>query len=287
MLPISLSLTNFLSYRDAAPTLMLDNVHVACICGPNGNGKSALLDAITWALWGKARGQRQEQLLHHGQTEMSVELVFDVGSERYRVSRRYSQARRTPQSSLELAVQVADNEFRPITGDAIRATEAAIERLINMDYETFVNSAFLVQGRADQFTMATPSQRKEVLSKVLGLGVYDRLEERAKARRNDANARLSASAVVLDRLRERAALADETRAALQQAESDLATASAAVASLTHRLDLLTKHVANLERRQAEGAGLQQQMERAQSRKAEAEKERPRRSNVASLSGAPP
>ena len=272
MLPISLSLTNFLSYRDAAPTLMLDNVHVACICGPNGNGKSALLDAITWALWGKARGQRQEQLLHHGQTEMSVELVFDVGSERYRVSRRYSQARRTPQSSLELAVQVADNEFRPITGDAIRATEAAIERLINMDYETFVNSAFLVQGRADQFTMATPSQRKEVLSKVLGLGVYDRLEERAKARRNDANARLSASAVVLDRLRERAALADETRAALQQAESDLAAASAAVASLTHRLDLLTKHVANLERRQAEGTGLQQQMERAQSRKAEAEAE---------------
>ena len=59
MLPISLSLTNFLSYRDAAPTLLLDNVHVACICGPNGNGKSALLDAITWALWGKARGQQQ------------------------------------------------------------------------------------------------------------------------------------------------------------------------------------------------------------------------------------
>ena len=106
MLPISLSLSNFLSYRDAAPTLHLEGIRIACLCGPNGNGKSALLDAVTWALWGKARGQRHEQLLHHGQTEMQVELVFDVGSERYRVSRRYSQA--TAQSAEFAGTRGAD-----------------------------------------------------------------------------------------------------------------------------------------------------------------------------------
>ena len=112
MLPISLTLRNFLSYREAAPTLRLDHVHVACLCGPNGTGKSALLDAITWVLWGRARGQRQEQLLHHGQDEMSVELEFDVGSERYRAVRRYSRARRNAQTSLELAVFTGE-DFEP------------------------------------------------------------------------------------------------------------------------------------------------------------------------------
>ena len=272
MLPISLSLSNFLSYRDAAPTLHLEGIRIACLCGPNGNGKSALLDAVTWALWGKARGQRHEQLLHHGQTEMQVELVFDVGSERYRVSRRYSQARRNPQSSLELAVQTAGGEFRPITGDTIRATEGQIERLINMDYGTFVNSAFLVQGRADEFTMATPGVRKDVLAKVLGLGRYDELADRARFRGRDARAKLDSNALALDRLRERAAKADETRAALAGAERDLVEAVASANGLAERLQLLRDKVAHLERRQAERDEQDALARRARLRQAEEEAE---------------
>ena len=63
MLPISLTLSNFLSYRDAAPTLHLDGVRLACLCGPNGHGKSALLDAMTGVLWGKARGRRGPRIV--------------------------------------------------------------------------------------------------------------------------------------------------------------------------------------------------------------------------------
>ena len=176
MIPISISLQNFLSYGENVPHLDFSGFHVACISGRNGHGKSALLDAITWVLWGRSRSQRQEQLIHHGQDEMAVELVFDIRSERYRVARRYSRARKTAQSSLELGVQTGADDFRPITGDTIGATQAHLNRLISMDYETFVNSAFLMQGRADLFTMSTASSRKEVLAKVLGLGLYDRLE---------------------------------------------------------------------------------------------------------------
>ena len=272
MLPISLSLSNFLSYRDAAPTLHLDGIRVACLCGPNGHGKSALLDAVTWALWGKARGQRHEQLLHHGQTEMRVELVFDVGSERYRVSRRYSQARRNPESSLELAVQIAEGEFQAIGENSIRDRQAQIERIINMDYGTFVNSAFLVQGRADEFTMATPGVRKDVLAKVLGLGRYDDLAERARLRGRDARARLDATALNIDSLRERAAKADETRAALAEAERELAEAMASVNGLTERLQLLGLKVAHLERRQEDRDEQDAAAQRARNRQAEEEKE---------------
>jgi DNA repair protein SbcC/Rad50 len=265
VLPINLTVHNFLSYRDAAPTLRLEEVHVACLCGANGNGKSALLDAITWALWGKARGQRQDQLLHHGQDEMSVELEFDIGQERFRVTRRYSQARKTPQSSLELGVLTGD-EYRPITGDTIGATQADIIRRTAMDYDTFVNSAFLVQGRADLFAMATPSARKEVLAKVLGLGIYDRLEERAKVHNRELLSTLSASSFHLDRLREQVAQGDQVREALVQVDGELAAAVQRSTSVDQRLTLLRTQVEHLERRRAEAVELEGQAARATSRR---------------------
>jgi exonuclease SbcC len=265
LLPISLTVHNFLSYRDAAPTLRLEDVHVACLCGANGNGKSALLDAITWVLWGRARGQRQDQLLHHGQDEMFVELEFDIGQERYRATRRYSRARKTPQTSLELGV-FTGADYRPITGDTIGETQADIIRRTNMDYDTFVNSAYLVQGRADLFTMATASQRKEVLARVLGLGIYDRLEERAKLHNRDLQSALSASSFHLERLREQVALGDQVREALQRVDGELEAAQLRTTSVDQRLSLLRTQVEHLERRRAEAVELGAQSARAVSRR---------------------
>ena len=51
-----------------------------------------------------------------------------------------------------------------------------------MDYDTFVNSAFIVQGRADEFTQKNARQRKEVLGRILGLGRYDQLQGMARVR---------------------------------------------------------------------------------------------------------
>jgi len=265
LLPISLTVHNFLSYRDAAPTLRLEDVHVACLCGANGNGKSALLDAITWVLWGRARGQRQDQLLHHGQDEMFVELEFDIGQERYRATRRYSRARKTPQTSLELGV-FTGADYRPITGDTMGETQADIIRRTNMDYDTFVNSAYLVQGRADLFTMATASQRKEVLARVLGLGIYDRLEERAKLHNRDLQSALSASSFHLERLREQVALGDQVREALQRVDGELEAAQLRTTSVDQRLSLLRTQVEHLERRRAEAVELGAQSARAVSRR---------------------
>ena len=53
---------------------------------------------------------------------------------------------------------------------------------MGIDYETFINSAFLLQGRADEFTNKPPADRKAVLAKVLGLETYDLLQARARER---------------------------------------------------------------------------------------------------------
>ena len=80
MIPLRLRLQNFLCFGEDVPTLDLDGVRLACLCGQNGHGKSALLDAMTWALWGSARGsdrnRSQDELIYYGREEMLVELDF-------------------------------------------------------------------------------------------------------------------------------------------------------------------------------------------------------------------
>lgn len=272
MLPIQLSIKNFLSYREAAPVLMLEDIHVACLCGPNGNGKSALLDAITWALWGRARGQRTDQLLHHGQNEMVVELVFDISGNRYRASRRYSKARSTPQSSLELYMQNSDSSYTPITGDSITVTQSMIIRILNMDYDTFINSAFLVQGRADAFTMASPTQRKEVLTKVLGLGLYDRLEDRAKAHARDRQSQLATFSSLGLRLESQVANHSEKKITLSNIKTKIIEVNQSEADLLSKLYAANSQIVELEQLQASKQDKEDSIKRFHLRQNESEAE---------------
>ena len=183
MIPLRLAVKNFMCYREDVPPLDLEGIHVACLCGDNGHGKTALLDAITWALWGQARARTQEELVHQGQSDMAVELDFQARGQRYRVTRRHSRSARSRQGSTILELQVAsDNGPRPITGNSVRETELRIREILHMDYETFVNTAFLRQGDADRFTTSRPAERKETLAEVLDLSYYQGLEEQAKAR---------------------------------------------------------------------------------------------------------
>ena len=191
MIPIKLSMRNFMCYRDNIPPLYFDSIHTTCITGDNGNGKSALIDAMTWALWGRTRAKSDDDLIHQGQMEMEVEFDFAVGGQTYRIIRKHSKPRfrgRSGQSSLDLQIASRNNGFRSISGNTIPETQVRICGILHMDYETFTNSAFLRQGNADEFTKNQPSKRKEVLANILGLSIYDRLEERAKELARDKEA---------------------------------------------------------------------------------------------------
>src|SRR5262245_40458036 len=91
MIPIRLSVRNFMCYRGDGAKLDLTGVQLACLSGENGSGKSALLGAITWALWGKARERvSDDDLMSLGTTEMEVEYEFVLGDAQYRVVRKRS-----------------------------------------------------------------------------------------------------------------------------------------------------------------------------------------------------
>ena len=174
MIPLRLTLKNFLSYRDA--TLDFNGLHTACICGSNGAGKSSLLEAITWAVWGESRAASEDDVIYSGAQDVRVDFTFTSNQHNYRVIRT---RHRGQSSSLEFQVATPTG-FRALTERGVRATQQLILAHIKLDYETFINSAYLRQGRADEFMLKGPRERKEILAQLLKLSQYDELEERAK-----------------------------------------------------------------------------------------------------------
>jgi exonuclease SbcC len=190
MIPVRLKLRNFMCYRDNVPPLDFTGIHLACLSGDNGNGKSAVIDAITWALWGKARAASDDELIHTTRNEMEVEFDFLVGTQLFRIVRKRARPKkRTGAGVPSLEFQVSDSDgFRPLTGNTIAQTQQKVIETLHMDYDTFINSAYLRQGHDDQFTRQPPGRRKEVLGNILGLSRYDELEDRARtlAREHEA-----------------------------------------------------------------------------------------------------
>lgn len=193
MIPVKLALKNFLSYGEDVPPLDFTQFHIACLSGNNGQGKSALLDALTWAVWGEGRKASQEKkadssLLRIGQKDMQVEFVFDLEGDRYRIIRTFSLVKKGSRSSLEFQVfNQEDNEYISLTGPSLRKTQEKITKTLRIDYQTFINSAFILQGRIDEFSRKSARERKEILSEILGLSRYDELASLAKSHLREIN----------------------------------------------------------------------------------------------------
>lgn len=218
MIPIHLKLSGFLSYRESAE-IDFTTFDLACISGHNGAGKSSLLDAITWALFGQAR-KRDDSLInsHPNVKAAEVAFTFQYEGNGYRVIRTLPRGKTT---QLEFQIQDGDS-WRPLTEHTTRETQARIEQVLRLDYETFVNAAFFLQGKADQFTQQTPGRRKEILGSILGLEVWDAYRERAAGRRRMVEGELAA---VDGRIREiESELAEEPqrRQRLAELEAELA-----------------------------------------------------------------
>lgn len=195
MIPLKIQIKNFLSYGPDSQTIDFTRYQMICLSGKNGHGKSALLDAITWAVWGQARkssGQPKPDhgLLHLGERNMKVIFDFEFNSRCYRVRREFTFAYGKPSAYLEFGMFVdGSEELISLTDKTIRKTQAKIELLLGLDFDSFVNSAFIRQGNSSEFSNKSPKERKEILGNILGLGLYDKLRklaaEKARLIEND------------------------------------------------------------------------------------------------------
>lgn len=216
MVPKQLTLKNFLSYCDAR--LDFAGLHIACVCGPNGAGKSSLLEAIAWAVWGQGRGTNEDDVIHLGESEAQVDFVFEHRQQLYRIIRS---RRRRQHSSLEFQIDT-ESGFRSLTQQGLRATQQLILQHLRIDYETFIHSAYLRQGQADEFMLKRPAERKQILADLLKLSQYDDLADRAKERARDHKALAAATAASLATLEQRLAQRSEIQTQQQQVQQQLA-----------------------------------------------------------------
>jgi exonuclease SbcC len=253
LVPLRLQLRNFMSYGLEGGDLDLRPIHMACLSGGNGNGKSALVDAITWSLWGRSRAAREDDLLRHGTSEMEVEFEFASNHCVYRVIRKRSVRKGGGAASLELAIRDGET-YRAITGNSIADTERAIREILRLSYETFINSSLLLQGRADLFTIKRPAERKEILGEILGLGQYEALAEQAREREREHRSEA-------EHLRARVEELDRFLAAVPGLEQALTTTEQELTALQTKRASGEQRVEGLERRVHTLLGLRDSLDR--------------------------
>lgn len=253
MVPYELVLRNFMCYRGELPELRLDGLHVACLTGENGSGKSALLDAITWALWGKAR-MSADDLVAQGEQEMLVELRFLLNGQDYRVVRQYRRGKTTRtgrtspgKTTLDFQTRGSDDQpWRSLSEHTIVETEHKIIDVLRMRYETFINASFLLQGRADEFTSKTPAERKQVLADILDLQEYADLEQRAKNRSKDLKAQIHGIDGAIALLEAEASRVTTYRELEEQAQAKVDNITTRLTTAETTLHELNTHVQQLE-----------------------------------------
>lgn len=214
-----IGLHNFRSYGDAE--IPLAAMSAANVRGHNGAGKSTLLDAVLFALFGRGAGTDSlDEYVRKRSTDGRAEIEFELAAETYRITRSRITTSRG-KSVLEFARKDGE-QWVPLTGTSIADTQQKIQDLIRLDFDTFIASAAILQGRADEFTSKTPAERKRVLGAILGLDIYDRLAEVARERRGRASAELEALKREADKLAPQAAKAEEHRTLLGELQNERA-----------------------------------------------------------------
>jgi exonuclease SbcC len=220
MIPVKLSIAGFLSYQEPVE-IDFTAVDLVCITGENGAGKSSILDAITWALFGRAR-KHDESIINLNSNQAEVRLDFDYEGNRYRINRINP---RGETKLVDFYLQNTSGDWVQLTERTIRETDQKIIETLRLDYDTFINASFFLQGEADQFTQQTPSARKRILSQILGLEVWETYRKRAVEKRREFETSLHTLEGRLEEISRELSLEDERRQTLKSLEVKLAEAA--------------------------------------------------------------
>jgi DNA repair protein SbcC/Rad50 len=176
MRPLRLTLQGFTSFADRAEIDFTD-MDLFAITGRTGAGKTSILDAMTWALYGKTPrlGRCGIELISHGKNSVAVHFEFLAGTNHYRITRSTRRSG-APQVRLE---KLSSGEWVPEEAVGITEINAAIAKIVGLDFDAFKLAVILPQGQFDSFLRGDHAERRKILKSLLGLEVYDRMREMA------------------------------------------------------------------------------------------------------------
>lgn len=244
MRPVRLELNGFAGFR--APTVVdFTDTDYFALVGPTGSGKSTILDALTFALYGSAyrwgRSNAIAYALAPTSNRCTVSLTFDVGSQRYQVAREVRRVGQQIQQKSVSLVQFTDPTATMVEADGpqpevlageIKELGPAIEQLLGLSFDDFCQCVVLPQGDFARFLSANASARQQILLKLLGAAQYEGIGKRAGAQADQAANEVE---ILNDQLSRHADATPEAEAAAQARVETLEHLAATVEQLVPQI----------------------------------------------------
>lgn len=176
MRPRKLVVRGFTCFRDEIQ-IDFTELNLFAITGPTGAGKTSLLDAMTFALFGHVyRVEGVRSVISLGVKEARVHFEFSVGPAVYQVTRVSFANKRPSQVALDRAL--GNGEWEPQAKGA-REAEAKISELLGLDFEGFTKAVLLPQNAFSRFLHGDGDERRSILEALLGTEIYERIQKRA------------------------------------------------------------------------------------------------------------
>jgi exonuclease SbcC len=258
MRPARLELEGFTAYRE--PTLCdFEGADLFVLTGPTGSGKSSLIDAMTFALYGSVPRYDNPNLVHpvisQGKLEARVRFDFSVEGRPYtavRVVRRTRGGATTREARLE-------SDGRTLAGSADELTEK-VRSIIGLNFEQFITCVVLPQGDFARFLHEKPSERQDLLTKLLGVDVYEKMGTLARIREAEARQKSRLHQDELDRASD---VTEEALRALRRRIGDLEKLKQETESAEPELEKLRKQVEEADAETARLEGERKLLERVE------------------------
>ena len=181
MRPIRLELEGFTAYREYT-VLDFDGAELFVLTGPTGSGKSSLIDAMTFALYGSVPRYANPNLVHpvisQGKVEARVRFDFAIGNDTYTAVRV---VRKTPRGGATTKEARLESRGHLVAGTADDIARA-MRRLLGLNFDQFTTCVVLPQGEFARFLHEKPAQRQDLLTKLLGVDIYETMGNLARTR---------------------------------------------------------------------------------------------------------
>jgi len=260
--PLRLILDGFGSYR-AETEIDFTDVDFFALVGPTGAGKSTVIDALCFALYGTVPRWDNEKEVRNALAPSAnacrVSLIFELGGQRYVAVRSLQRDKQGRVTTKAARLERLDASIPP-TATLTAMLEASVEQLaegpdnvktavqdlLGLSYEHFTQSVLLPQGGFAEFLRATPAKRQQLLVELLAFGVYKEAGQRARVRAERAEVERGAAQQARDQLGDATETAESAAAARLAALTALAeqveTRLAAVTELQNQAATATQRV---------------------------------------------